>query len=666
MQIKKIKILNFRLLKDFSIDLEDNLSLIIGKNNTGKTSLLSLLELFFSSKTNHFTLHDFNLEFQQEIKGMLDEDITKENYNNLEINLKFYIEYFESDNLKNISDFILNLDPEENYLILSFSYVLEYESYSRLKGDYKKFKNEFKDKSAIDFLGKNHKQYFSIKKTVVEHNKEENEKEIKDEQLSKIISLETINAKRDVSNGERGGFTSNKTLSRLSYQFYSHSNKSNPTTVSDLQSELIRTDGKLNKTYKAIFEKVVGDIRKFSVNDSEVLIKSNLEEMNILKDNTSVVYKQGDMELPEDYNGLGYMNLFAMVFKLHLIFDSFKKNNVNQGEQTDINLLFIEEPEAHTHPQMQYVFIKNIKNLLDKGKEELNNLQTIISTHSSHIASQSTFNDIKYFKKMDNQVTCKNLSNLENEGNSEVHKRKNFNFLKQYLTLYRAELFFAEKIIFIEGDTERILLPAMMKKIDDEKKDKGYIPLLSQNISVVEVGAYSHIFDKFLNFLGIKTLIITDIDSVDSNKKKCVVNDGKNTSNASIKHFLHDKDWDALRKLEHTSKILSKTGPLWKEDKGGLLCIAYQIEQSSYHARSFEDSFISINLNFIESNKDDFKGLKKRSKITSTSSNFYEIADNCIDKKTLFAMDILYYSSESYEEWEVPDYIKEGLVWLAK
>jgi predicted ATP-dependent endonuclease of OLD family len=58
------------------------------------------------------------------------------------------------------------------------------------------------------------------------------------------------------------------------------------------------------------------------------------------------------------------MNLFAMVFNLHLIFDSFKKIHVEHENQADINLLFIEEPEAHTHPQMQYVFIKNIKTLL--------------------------------------------------------------------------------------------------------------------------------------------------------------------------------------------------------------------------------------------------------------------------------------------------------------
>lgn len=49
-------------------------------------------------------------------------------------------------------------------------------------------------------------------------------------------------------------------------------------------------------------------------------------------------------------------------------------------------------------------------------------------------------------------------------------------------------------MILIEGDTERILIPAMMKKIDQEFTDG--VPLLSQNISIIEVGAYSQVFDQ--------------------------------------------------------------------------------------------------------------------------------------------------------------------------
>ena len=44
MKIERITVKNFRLLRDFSIDLEDSLSLVIGKNNVGKTSLLLILD----------------------------------------------------------------------------------------------------------------------------------------------------------------------------------------------------------------------------------------------------------------------------------------------------------------------------------------------------------------------------------------------------------------------------------------------------------------------------------------------------------------------------------------------------------------------------------------------------------------------------------------------
>jgi hypothetical protein len=112
----------------------------------------------------------------------------------------------------------------------------------------------------------------------------------------------------------------------------------------------------------------------------------------------------------------------------------------------------------------------------------------------------------------------------------------------------------------------------------------------------VEVGAYSHIFDSFLSFLGIKTLIITDIDSIGSDKKKCRVAVGSATSNASIKHFLKDKEFNELKTLNHASKILSnkilsKKDSVWVNDENGLICIAYQMEQDDYHARSFEDAF---------------------------------------------------------------------------
>lgn len=672
MLIKKIKIENFRLLHDFTIDLEEDLSLVIGKNNTGKTSLLSLLERFLRGDKNNFTFHDFNISFQKEIEKAVKGSIEKDDFTDLGVSLKMYIEYFEDDSLENIADSFFNLSPNENFLVLSFGYSLNYDRYTRLKEAYLEFKKISENKTILDYLKKNHKQYFKINKRFVEYNNETNSKEISDEQISKIITLKTISAKRDVANEEGQNARSNKTLSNLCCKFFNSLNKADSADVAELQKNLFETDDKLNVTYEKTFEKIIEVVKRFSYNknESQIAIKSNLEEINILRGNTSVVYNQSEQELPEDYNGLGYMNLFAMIFNLHIIFDSFKKEHNPTEKPSNINLLFIEEPEAHTHPQMQYVFIKNIKSLLSEGKEGLNNLQTVISTHSAHITSQSSFNDIKYFyKKSVNDVISKNLSELENRYGTEDEEKRNYQFLKRYLTLNKSELFFAEKVIFIEGNTERILLPSMMKKIDNENQKKtNYRPLLSQNISIVEVGAYAHVFDIFLTFLGIKTLIITDLDSVKSDKKgsKCKVSEGTHTSNASIKYFLKDVDFNTLKTLPHKSKILSKNDNNWKKNEDGLICIAYQTEQNGYHARSFEDAFISLNLEFIKSKKEKFESLKRKEMLDKSTPDYYEIADTSIDKKTLFATEILYYSDGEFANWEVPEYIKEGLLWLSK
>lgn len=662
MKIEKIIIKNYRLLNDFIIDLEENLSLVIGKNNTGKTSFLILLNRFLN-ENGKFSFNDFNIKEQENIAKVVDKT---EEADYFSFNLKIYISYQDGDNLENISDLILNLSPEENILVLGFEYCIDKENIERAQNDFVEFREKFPEKTSNDFLKRFYSKYFRIIKKVLEYDDESNSIEIDDKHIKKIINFKFISAKRDVTNDD-----GEKALSKLSYKFFNSSKTSRTTDITELQKKLIETDSQLDDTYKETFEDIINNVKKFSYNESEseLAIKSNLEALNILKENTSVVYKHSGHLLPEDYNGLGYMNLFAMIFNIHIILDIFKKKNNDNEKPADINLFFIEEPEAHTHPQMQYVFIKNIKSLLKEEGVDLKNLQTIISTHSAHITSQSDFNDVKYFYKTDNNILVKNLSELEAKYGNDEEEKRNFQFLKQYLTLNRAELFFSDKIILIEGDTERILLPAMMKKIDLENKDsENYVPLLSQNISVAEVGAYSHVFEKFIEFLNITTLILTDIDSVkpNANGSACKVLEGTHTSNASIKFFLRNTEFNKIKTLEFTNKILKKDDDNWESDESGNLCLSFQIEENDYHARSFEDAFISLNLDFIKNNKENFKSLRNRGDFDNNPPDYFELAKSCINKKSLFATDILYYSGENYSEWIIPKYIKDGLLWLVK
>jgi len=680
MKIEKIKVKNFRSLKNFSIDLEDELSLIVGKNNVGKTSIIEILNKFLNKNT--IESEDFNIEYIKELEN----HIKDKNYefNNQGIKLIIFIRYDENDNLSNISKFLTTLDIENNYIILDFEYFLNEENFNNLKTDFNKFIEKKSNKDFEYFFKHSYKKYFKTMKRSLEYDLEKNEENEEiyidienDKEINNLINMKYISAKRAVDNKD-----TNNTLSVQSSSYYEKI-KEKPEmeeSLTEFKDELEKTDEKFDKNYEKIFEGVLKKVKKFGClkkDELNIKIKSLLQQSSILKGNTTVFYNYKEQSnLPENYNGLGYLNLISIIFDIEIIINDFCKD----GKSSDINLLFIEEPEAHTHPQMQYIFINNIKELLSESKKEKTiNLQTIITTHSSHIVAQSDFNDIKYLNKSNIDGSwCKNLKDLEKEYKTE---EQNYKFLKQYLTLNRSEIFFADKIILIEGDTERILLPAMLKKIDLENA-KDEENLLSQNISIIEVGRHSKIFDKFLKFIEIKTLIITDIDSVKKELtskgktvyKSCSVNDENaiRTSNDSLKYFFDkyidddNKSLEVLKNITTDKRILKKMKEKWEKDINGLVMVQYQLKENvvNYYPRSFEDAFICVNQDFMKQNE--FESLKNKDFIETNPNDFYEIAQKCIDSKPSFAIEILLNSDENYSNWNIPSYIKEGLKWLRK
>ena len=658
MKIKKIHITNFRLLKNITIDLEDNISVIIGKNNCGKTSFLELLRKFITSARSDFKFDDFNVELQNTIKAkILDSQEVSEQEIIKGISLKLFIKYDASDNLTNIGNkVIMDLDPKNNTVVLGFEYSLK--DFFKLKKDFqaywdRKSSNDGKEKqeALLTFLKKNHTRYFNISRKSLYYNINTEEvdetryTDLDDEKISldKIINFKYIDAKRVVSNKN-----TDKNLSEKSADIFRQKETNDDDVVKELEEALIKTDKTLDIVYKDIFKDVVEDVADLAgmkKDESKLQMVSSLQNKDFLADNTTVMYQADNSEnlLPESYNGLGYMNLISIIFDIYILMHKFKKNKDENA--SDINLLFIEEPEVHTHPQMQYIFIKNIKTLLeeycktDKGNI---NLQTVLTTHSSHIVSESEFDDIKYFKKVNDRIESKNLKQLESLYKiKETQDDANYRFLKKYLTLNSSEIFFADKVIFIEGSTERILLPAIMKKIDIESDTE--VKLLSQNISIIEVGNYTHIFAPFLDFIGIKTLIITDIDT---NK------DNTDTTNWSLKKWYPSKDFNFFRTAPLQERVLLR------ENKNQILCVN-QTEESGYHARSFEDAFCHINKEFIK--KSSFSSITK----IDDNDNAWDMAKK-INKKTDFAVDILLKSEDNFSNWKIPAYIEKGLKWLGE
>ena len=696
MKIFKIEIENYRLLKSFYMNLEKVLSLVIGKNNTGKTSILSVLDKFLGhADKNRFSFDDFNIEFKKELKALItDEDaILEENYKRLGIRLRLFIEYTETDNLANVSRVMMDLDPDNNVIVLGFEYTLDFNGYSQIRKVYKEFeakenakkeaKPDYTIRSVYEFLRVQQADYFKINKRSLLYEpatklaNEDTSIDLDSEKISiaDIINFKFISAKRDVANKEV-----DKTLSGQTSRIYRRTETSDEQNkaVEDFKDKLCETDTHLSGIYKTLFADIVKKVKDFGgikINESEIEIISTLQHRELLEGNTTVVYKHdADSHLPEHYNGLGYMNLISMIFEIEILVHEFKREK--DKKPADINLLFIEEPEAHTHPQMQYIFIKNIKKLLGEGVKredgERRDLQYIISTHSACIVADSDFDDIKYLKKEnDNGAIAKNLKDLKDEYDAETTQ---YQFLKHYLTISRTEIFFADKAILIEGDTERILVPTLMRKVDIEEERKHAasreedesLPLLSQNISVIEVGAYSQIFEKFIDFLGIKSLIITDLDAVDGDGETCAVAAGIDYSNEAIRFFFNNPSLDHLKAYTLPNKLFNKVNDVWTNQADGKLSVVYQIEENGYNARSFEDAFIHINRDFVNTNKESFRGLKNKAHFENGDKKAFALAAECIKKKTHFALDILYHSNEELSNWEIPAYIKEGLLWLKK
>ena len=623
--------------------------------------------------------------------------VAEDAYTPVSISLRLIISYTDTDILANVNPLLMDLDVDNHYLAIGFDFYLPYAGYKDLHTRHAEQKAKFDDKykdekvkptfNTIDFLDEKAIGHFrqirkSIKVDKYGNLDEYNYIDLKDVQgfkMDSVVMFQWIGARRDVDNRDV-----DKTLSTKTSDLYKaiEENEEQIAAKESFLEQLKDTDVELSKIYSDIFSGIIEKIRQFggiSENDTIIKVISSLQHRELLKGNTTVKYEHDSKDLPENFNGLGYMNLISIIFDIDLMLKRFAKNK-DVGTLADINLMFIEEPEAHTHPQMQYVFIKNIKAMLNEGvQDEFGNkrpLQYIVSTHSSHIVADSDYDDIKYLYRVvgKNEVQAKSLKTLSNVYDNKEHLR----FLKQYITINRSELFFADKAILIEGDTERILLPAIIKKLDIlSPATKPELPLLSQNVSIIEVGAHAEIFVKLLNFLGLaKVLVLTDFDSCspDGHHPKERYENGKNqiTSNTAIKFFFQEDKSDVLAAKTDNDKhfVWDNTSGKMVVNNCGCYMVCYQMAENGYQPRSFEDDFIALNKQFILDNEFSERAVKASFKDGFDSiEKAYDVAEK-VESKAAFAFDILLNSKVAGDDpfggWSIPSYIKDGLLWLRK
>lgn len=194
--------------------------------------------------------------------------------------------------------------------------------------------------------------------------------------------------------------------------------------------------------------------------------------------------------LPFALNGLGYNNL---------IFTAATLGTLRRSPQFSFRSILVEEPEAHLHPQLQMLLLRHLAEVA--SSHEANEVQVIASSHSPILASQAPIDSVVSVHEVDDKVSAISVCSITID--DRIKKK-----LQRYLDATRGELFFARRILMVEGIAEALLLPVLAKISGGSLKESSVTVLNADGIN----------FNAFIPLFGVKRLrvpvaILTDGDA---------------------------------------------------------------------------------------------------------------------------------------------------------
>lgn len=668
---------------DNAAGISQSSTLIIGKNNAGKTTITNALNQLVRKSPKDIKSSDFNTQY---LKSCLESfEIAKSdsleefenNYHFPKIEFEFTINIQDKSivYINNISNFI-SLSAPDDPIVIKASYQLkEEEVFRRLLTDRLRISSDYSSKinSLYEILDDE-----KIEFELIIENKEG--VKVSGFSFSSLFSIDIIQANRQHNEA---------VLSEVYQKIIKAS--------FDLEDEKNSFNNEITEINKAINEHATLTSKKEALQGVLQAIESNSHvSMNLVGNVTKdqilsnlirYVFMDGEDIIPENQFGLGYINLLNIIGHITHYLDQYDEDS----HKYKINMLFIEEPEIFMHPQMQEFFITRIDNAINKVLSHNEKLtlkcQVVITTHSSHIVnskihSSNSFNNINYITETDNRscVVCLDDSNIVP---CEENRELNLKFLKTHIKYKVSELFFADAVILVEGMTEDSVLPYFIDK--DEELRKHYVSIFRVD------GAHSKVYQSLIKLLRIPCLIITDMDikraawEKNKDEKDGLKPSGNDSCQTTKKGYYQIRDltdrettnttlsgcWSA-RSGKKDSKIFGKE--YYTDDN---LHVVYQKDAiTDYYATSFEESILLSN----HENKyllgvlakimpDIYKGIQETARENSKRIIDYSYKIQCklgdSSRKSKFSSELLYtLIVRDDHNIHLPKYIKDGFQWL--
>lgn len=675
MKLSEVSIANFRLLRDarMRLDTAGITTILVGPNNSGKTSAVEAMLAFLQRPIKQLSINDFSLACRDVFKTFEEyvlapaaaappagagaaEDLPPAAPPLPEMSLRLKFVYDDTGpDLAIAGELLMDLDDASTSVTLEIRFAAI--NPKQLAQCYLKDRDD--DQSLVDYLASTLHDHYKLDQFKLSPDGSQAERLPDRSILQRLIRIDVVSAQRHIDDREEGSKATR--LSTLLHAHYERRYKIDaPKEFKALEKTLREQSAALGPQYVKAFDGLMKGLDKFGHPESPKLtVRAELSADGLFKDTTRVYYAAANaappptaeaaaaldqaFELPERYNGLGFKNLIYIV----LCLKSFREDVESDPEHRPrVHLVVVEEPEVHMHPQMQAVFVQKVSEFLTPAAGETG-VQLLLTTHSSHMAANGGFAPIRYFRRNKGSVEIKDLLSFESSATTDS-ERAAMEFLRKYLTTTRCDMFFADKLVFIEGQVERMLLPRLISAIDGALREK----LTSAYICAVEVGgAYAHLFRKLIEFLQLPALVITDLDSIDSkSKKKAPVAIGHASSNATLSQW-----------LPGSSDLPTLMAAGGAEKTSGRVRVAYQVPEATGQpcARSFEEAFVYANAAWLIANRNKLLGTGgtfTHADAAALTADAYNLSLPKVD----FALDLL-----ANEGWATPMYIREGLEWLA-
>lgn len=640
MHLSKLKIKGYRCFSDdFEIDLNSGLNVIVGENGAGKTAIISAIrQLFIDSELGRYSISadDFSCPFNT-YGGTAGSFFIQAEFDGLNEKDKVTLLPWVGNN----KTALLNIEAENK----------------EIRGKYRKIVWGGSSKSSLF-----EPELLDLIQCIYLPPLRDAEQKLSNGRQSRLSKLLRALNRKELKNSKKSG---------KPHPLESKVKEFNTTLAADNNLGIKDANELINDNLTKAIGKNFG--QKTSIQFAESDFTKIVESLKLLFYPDLSVDDQ-TLFRSLNQNSLGYNNLLYIASILaELTFDEYDE------DQPIFKLLLIEEPEAHLHPQLQIRLLAHIKSVAEQNS----NVQIIVTTHSTVLASSINIESIIHLSKSNAPVATP-LRNCGIGTNS-------LQFINRWLDVTKSNLLFASGVILVEGIAEQMIIPALAKKVLREQNE-GRRNLEDLGVSTINLNGiyFNHFMQLYCNInvpgddglhvdgqnIPIRCAGITDLDPPKFLKNN--IPDPENadkTIEVSIDFIPHNgnlregtnhaiKLVDSINQSENARLFVSKYKTLEYDlaMEGNNAAIMSGIIASLWPSPKKGESEI-IN-EFTTMSNTDWTN-KSNQEIAEAAHKILARIDDAKIGKGMFAQVLSTKILESTIDFIVPEYIKKAIIWAS-